>query len=171
MTITADIRSLVRARYKRCCAYCGVSETDVGGELEIDHFRPIVHGGTDHLDNLVYACTTCNRFKATYWVDQNVPIHRHLLHPGHDDVLQHIKENESGEFLGLSERGQFYIHWLRLNRPQLVELRLQRRHEQMLTINLEQIQAANQDLQSRIQLLEAELVELRQLISRLIGSN
>ena len=35
--------------------------------MEVDHFCPPGHDGTDALDNLVYACTICNRFKSDYW--------------------------------------------------------------------------------------------------------
>ncbi len=53
----------VRERYAFCCGYCGVSEADVGGELTVDHFRP-VSAGVDHSDeNLVYACVRCNQYK------------------------------------------------------------------------------------------------------------
>ncbi|WP_436621099.1 HNH endonuclease [Sorangium sp. So ce136] len=38
----------------------------MGGELEIDHFHPLAAGGSDDVENLVYACTACNRFKGDY---------------------------------------------------------------------------------------------------------
>ncbi len=46
----------VRQRYGGCCGYCGLSETDTGGELTVDHFRPLSAGGDDGDGNLVYAC-------------------------------------------------------------------------------------------------------------------
>lgn len=54
---------IVRERYSNCCGYCGVSETDAGGELTVDHFRPLSAGGDDSDDNLVYACIRCNQYK------------------------------------------------------------------------------------------------------------
>lgn len=66
MSISPEMREKVRVRYTYCCAYCSVSEIDIGGLLEIEHFRPVSKGGTDSLDNLVYACTICNRHKASY---------------------------------------------------------------------------------------------------------
>lgn len=41
------------------CAYCGEPAT------EIDHLVPVAKGGTDHLDNLVSACRSCNRSKGS----------------------------------------------------------------------------------------------------------
>jgi 5-methylcytosine-specific restriction endonuclease McrA len=50
VTIAQDVRAAVRAAHNSCCGYCGVSETLVGGELEIDHFRPFSRGGADTLE-------------------------------------------------------------------------------------------------------------------------
>jgi len=38
MTITADIREQVRQRANFACEFCGVTETDTGGHLTVDHF-------------------------------------------------------------------------------------------------------------------------------------
>lgn len=46
----------VRQRYEGRCGYCGVSEGETGGELTVDHFRPLCAGGDDTDDNLVYCC-------------------------------------------------------------------------------------------------------------------
>jgi len=56
--IAQTLRESIRALYDFHCGYCGVTETESGGRLEIDHFRPRSHGGKDILDNLVYACQT-----------------------------------------------------------------------------------------------------------------
>ena len=51
------------------CAYCGkkISWSNYGtpgkGTWEVDHSLPKSKGGTDHLNNLVPACTPCNREK------------------------------------------------------------------------------------------------------------
>lgn len=44
------------------CAYCGAhpSETVL---LEVDHIHPVAEGGTNDIDNLVTACSDCNRGK------------------------------------------------------------------------------------------------------------
>lgn len=56
----------VRQRYQRCCGYCGVTETEGGGELTVDHFRPVSAGGDDREENLVYACFRCNLYKGDF---------------------------------------------------------------------------------------------------------
>ncbi|SRR5712692_9914929 len=90
MTLAPEIRKAVRAAYNYRCGYCSVPESWVGGELEIDHFCPLSRGGPDTLDNLVYACTSCNRFKSDYWPRDDAPDSFNLLHPGHDALESHI---------------------------------------------------------------------------------
>jgi 5-methylcytosine-specific restriction endonuclease McrA len=41
----------------------------VSNELAISQFRAQVHGGSNERDNLVYACTACNRYKSDHWPD------------------------------------------------------------------------------------------------------
>jgi 5-methylcytosine-specific restriction endonuclease McrA len=41
--------------------------------LEIDHFHPVAAGGSDDDENLVYACTACNRFKGEYMPAPGAP--------------------------------------------------------------------------------------------------
>jgi 5-methylcytosine-specific restriction endonuclease McrA len=47
MSIIAEVRLVVRQRAGFVCEYCGVSETDSGGELTIDHIRPQAKAGSD----------------------------------------------------------------------------------------------------------------------------
>lgn len=54
------IRFQVFKRDKFTCQYCGRS----GVELEVDHIKPIAHGGTNDIDNLITACKACNRGKS-----------------------------------------------------------------------------------------------------------
>jgi hypothetical protein len=167
MTVKPEIRAAVREAFGRRCGYCGVSEVWVGGELEIDHFCPPGHGGTDALDNLVYACTTCNRFKSDYWPTADAPNSLWLLHPGQDDLTAHLLETADGRLVGLTPRGWFHIDRLHLNRPQLIDLRRQYRTEQLLQREVVQAQDIKTQLQKRIRELETELAELRETIARL----
>lgn len=64
MTVSREDAELVRVRAGQACEYCGVTETDCGGLLTIDHHRPQSHGGADGVDNLVYCCWRCNLYKA-----------------------------------------------------------------------------------------------------------
>lgn len=114
----------VRQQYGFCCGYCGLSETDAGATLTIDHFYPRIQGGGDDFPNLVYSCHACNEHKADYW---NPGAVERILHPLNDDMALHIFVNEALEFVPLSETGAFHIRRLQLNRPALIAFRRQKR--------------------------------------------
>ena len=118
----------LRERSNFACEFCGVSESDAGGLLTVDHFRPRTQGGTDDLDNLVYCCIRCNQYKQDYW-----PSNRQqpaLWNPRDSDVASHFVELENGWLHPLTPAGAFTLSRLRLNRPPLVAWRLQRRYRQ-----------------------------------------
>jgi hypothetical protein len=165
--ISVEVRTEIRNRYHLRCGYCGVSESEVGGMLEVDHFQPLSHGGTDELSNLVYACTSCNRFKGDYWPTDMLSPDLHLLHPGREDLTVHVVETASGRMNGLTQRGWFHIQWLRLNRSQLIALRQQRIERRQLLDELVQVQATNRELTERVRLLEREIHRVLALIRRL----
>ena len=171
MSITAQDRQEVRQTHNFRCGYCGVSESDIGGQLEIDHYRPTTKGGRDNLDNLVYACVHCNRFKGNYWPDGDDPQSFYLLHPGEDELSQHVQITVSGRIEGLTPRGWFHLHRLRPNRPQLVVWRQNRQRFVELSEALKQSEAKTSQLRHRIRQLEQEALRLRQQIARLSGSD
>src|SRR5579872_1057700 len=65
----------------------------------------------------------CNEFKGDYWSEDE---ETRLLHPLTDDLKQHIVEEPSGTLRPLTALGQVFIDRLQLNRPALVENRLER---------------------------------------------
>jgi len=118
-------RQRVRVTYSYRCGYCGVHETELGSELEQDHYRPASRGGSEDLENLVYCCSTCNRLKSDFWSDSPASEKR-ILHPLRDDVSEHLREDPTGRLVALTSTGEFHLYRLRLNRPQLIDLRLRR---------------------------------------------
>ncbi len=165
--VSQMLRESIRALYDFRCGYCGVTETESGGQLEIDHFCPRSHGGKDTVDNLVYACPTCNRFKGDYWPVPEASPDLMLLHPQQDDLSAHIGSLPDARLIGLTKRGWFHIQRLRLNRAQLIELRLQRAEEQRLRQTLEHNQRANARLREYVRELEQETERLLQIIAEL----
>jgi 5-methylcytosine-specific restriction enzyme A len=53
------LRLIVHERAGGKCWYCGVARS----LLTIDHVVPLVAGGSNHIDNLVGACSVCNSTK------------------------------------------------------------------------------------------------------------
>ncbi len=170
MSITVEDRQAVRETYGYCCGYCGVSEADIGGELQLDHYQPTTRGGGDNRDNLVYACEHCNRFKGNYWPDEGDPASFHILHPGEDDLSTHLQITASGRIEGLTPRGWFHIRRLHLNRPQLIVWRQNWERYREIEKALQRSEEITIQLQQRIRELEQEASLLRQRIAQLSGS-
>lgn len=173
MSLSADLREQVRRRANCACEFCGVSEIDVGGLLTIDHFHPRPKGGTETLDNLIYACIHCNQYKQDYWPrDDLAP---RLWNPRESSVSLHFVESEDGRLIALTIVGDFTMKRLRLNREQLIHYRLRRRESLNATRLLERSQELlkilvelNQQL-SNVSLEQQELLQVqRDLIKALL---
>ena len=137
-------REQVRTRFHFCCGYCSTHETEVGSLLTVDHFQPTALGGSDALENLIYCCDACNRFKADYWSSSS---RRRLLHPLRDQKEDHlIEEAITARWVGITPRGQFHVERLHLNRPELLRKRYEKQREYFremdqhnLTLRLERL--------------------------------
>jgi hypothetical protein len=164
-------RAEVRIHYDERCGYCGVHETEAATELEIDHFQPRSAGGSDAIDNLVYCCTTCNRFKGDFWPksDPHTTTHR-LLHPKLDNLTEHVQYEQDGQIIGITETAMFHIARLRLNRPPLVMLRRSRNMLHTLRRELAQSKDEQARLRARLAQLEHDLQNVLTQISRLLDS-
>lgn len=173
MTISAELRDLVRQRAHFACEYCGVTETDTGGELTIDHYQPQARGGTDDPGNLLYCCVRCNQYKADYWPLE--PTDSLLWNPRAEPGATHFLRLEDGTLYPLTPAATFTIQRLRLNRTPLIAYR-QRQHRQAeerrllvryreLLMLLEQIQVQHLALlQEHRQLLEEQRTLIRMLL-------
>jgi hypothetical protein len=127
MTSQSERDEQVRHRANFACEYCGVSETDSGGLLTVDHFRPRSLGGSDDLENLLYCCYRCNLYKGDYWPEQ--PGDAEIWNPRIEPMQNHLRLLADGTFYALTPTGEFTLQRLRLNRPQLVARRLRLRVE------------------------------------------
>ena len=148
--ISAELRRTVRTLYAFACGYCGVTETEVGAYLTIDHFQPRDAGGTDDIANLVYACHACNLYKSAAWNLSN-PL---VQHPLYTEIHIHVRSLPDGMLQGLTPEGIRHIDALHLNRPPMVERRKMRRLiESMLERDAqlrEQEQHLDQEAQQKI---------------------
>jgi 5-methylcytosine-specific restriction endonuclease McrA len=64
--VSLRVRALVRARAGRRCEYCGAPEEVTGSRYLVDHIFPKALGGGDQLENLAFACSTCNLAKSSH---------------------------------------------------------------------------------------------------------
>jgi hypothetical protein len=139
-------------RFQFRCGYCGVSETQSGGELTIDHFIPVSAAGDDSDDNLVYACFRCNLYKGDFVASVSPQtLGLRLLHPLRDDLAAHIREEEQTAWLEpLTTRGRLHIEILRLNRPELIAHRKELRNFLLMARRLEIADAENKQLRAEM---------------------
>jgi hypothetical protein len=174
MTIT-KVREQVRQRANFACEFCGVTETDAGGELTVDHFQPKTRGGDDSLDNLLYCCPRCNQYKLDYW--PTYPDDPLLWNPRREPASQHFLELDDGTLHPLTAVGAFTLKRLRLNRPPLVAYRLRKRQQaeeiRLLTRYLEMVQLL-EPLNTQLSVLTDEqrqlLEEHRELLRLLLSA-
>ena len=163
----------MRERAGFACEYCGVTETDAAGLLTVDHFQPQAQSGPDTLDNLLYCCTRCNQYKADYWPPTtNDPA---LWNPRLTPADTHFVTLADGQLFALTPIGTFTLWRLRLNRPQLVAHRLQKREQAeqtRLTTQLRDIITLQKQLSAQqAGLLEENhllLAELRRVLRLLL---
>lgn len=165
MSVPRTVYDQVRVRANYACEYCGVRESDSGGELTVDHYRPKAFGGDDSLDNLVYCCFRCNAYKADYSAESTDDIP--LWNPRKESRRQHFLVLSDGFLFPHNPIADFTLSRLRLNRPQLVELRLAKGRE-----NDHHRHAAEvRELSASLRMLHDEHLELvdvqRQLLRRL----
>ncbi len=162
MMISAKLREQVRRRANFACEFCGVSETDVGGQLTVDHFRPRSKGGTDSFDNLVYCCVPCNQYKLDYWPADSDD--SELWNPRRWPVEQHFLELEDGTLHALTVMGAFTLQRLRFNRPELIDHRLHKRQEQETMRLLARYRGLTQALEQLLAQQAALVEEQRTLL-------
>ncbi len=163
--ITAELRETVRQLYLYRCGYCGVSEVGVGHKLELDHFHPVSRGGDDHLENLVYCCAACNRFKSSFWAARDVA--RRLLHPLRDDLTLHVRAEADGWLMALTETGQCHLDILHLNRSQLRSQRIKRALTEQFAGRLARLNEEGTQWNSLTATGRDELFEMLRILYRL----
>jgi uncharacterized protein (TIGR02646 family) len=123
--VPVDLRRRVRETSLSCCAYCQTDEALTVATFEIEHIVPISLGGATEFENLCLACPACNRFKSnrTYGIT-DAGHEASLFHPQQDLWRDHFDWSVAGTVIvGLTEVAEATIRTLRMNRPQVVDVR------------------------------------------------
>ncbi|RXJ76997.1 HNH endonuclease [Arcobacter sp. F155] len=116
------------------CMYCEskISHIDFA---HVEHIKPKAEGKYPELEfewsNLGYACPKCNNEKSDKYHD-DLP----YINPYEDDPKEHLFA--AGTFLFVkngSERGEMTIRDINLNRPEIIEKRLERINEIQKALN------------------------------------
>ena len=59
-TFSNAVRQIIAMRANFRCEYCHKPDIIANFSFHIEHIIGLQHKGTNHLDNLAYACATCN---------------------------------------------------------------------------------------------------------------
>ena len=123
--IPVELRRRIRSHFLHRCAYCQSSEALTVVTFEVEHIYPLSLSGQTEFGNLCLACPTCNRYKAnrlTGHTDEGAEAR--LFNPQRDSWLDHFDWSmNSSLIVGLTDIGIATVNLLRMNRPQLVEVR------------------------------------------------
>lgn len=120
-------RAEVASRAGHRCEYCHLPTRGQVATFPIDHIEPRSADGSNELDNLALTCPHCNAHKwtATESTDPETGQVVLLFHPRRDSWDEHFQWSSAntGELLGKTATGRATIHCLRINDPDMIELR------------------------------------------------
>jgi len=120
------VRRQVRDRAQDRCEYCQHPASHSSAPFVCDHILPRVRGTGDTPDELAWACPACNghKYARTHALDpqtgRNVP----LLNPRRQQWSKHfVWSDDFMVIIGRTATGRATVEALRLNRPELINLR------------------------------------------------
>ena len=116
----------VERRAQGRCEYCQSPAKYSPQSFSLDHIIPRGQGGETSLDNLALACQGCNNHKYNK-TQSSDPVTDRLVdvfHPRQQHWQDHFTWDERFELIiGLTATGRVTVEALKLNRPELVNLR------------------------------------------------
>lgn len=123
--IPSTLRSAVVRRAQERCEYCQLPEEVAWASYEIDHIIAEKHGGKTEMDNLAYACVSCNSHKGSDLtsIDPQTGEVTRLFNPRTQTWDKHFRLDTQGTLTGLTPEGRSTTRLLRFNDPIRVERR------------------------------------------------
>jgi hypothetical protein len=121
------LRQSVFVRAGGRCEYCLLASRLQIGTFPLDHIIPRSAGGKTEENNLALACAHCNACKWAHvdGLDEQEGVLVRLFHPRHDAWNNHFRWSvvRPGELEGQTPIGRATIARLRVNHPEVVEIR------------------------------------------------
>jgi hypothetical protein len=119
-------RLIVRDRAKQQCEYCLIVEKSGVIGFQADHIIPPMHGGTDEIENLAWACFRCNNRKGTNIasVDFLTNVITPLFNPRIDSWEKHFGLLAEGKIFGKTATGRCTLRLLDMNTSIDIDTRL-----------------------------------------------
>jgi HNH endonuclease len=117
-------RAAVASRAHKSCEYCRLHEEDDVYTFHVEHIISLKHGGSDDLENLAFACQSCNLHKGSNLsgIDPASSAIVELFHPRQDVWSDHFRF-DGPRLVGRTSKGRATIRVLAMNDPDRVNLR------------------------------------------------
>jgi hypothetical protein len=124
MTSPRDIERQVEARAVGRCEYCRMHQALQGATFHLEHVMPLSRGGHSQLDNLAWACPSCNLRKANRIdaIDPDTGNRVPLFNPRSDNWDEHFRW-EGYRIIGQTPIGSATVAALELNHPRRIQIR------------------------------------------------
>ena len=124
MTSRIEIARQVKQRAAGRCEYCRMHQSLQGATFHVEHVIPRFLGGSSGLDNLAWACPSCNLHKSSRVEVQSPDSHGTvpLFNPRTDKWGDHFRW-EGYCLVGLTPVGRATIDALQLNHERRIEIR------------------------------------------------
>lgn len=124
--ISDRLRSRIRQRAMGFCEYCICPASFTSAPFHCEHILPVSAGGETTLDNLAWACPSCNQNKhtKTHALDSRTRHIVSLFNPRRQSWNQHFRWSESLLYIvGRTPVGRATVEALKMNRQELINLR------------------------------------------------
>lgn len=124
--VSNSTRKKVYQRAVDHCEYCQCPKSHSNAVFTIDHIHPISKDGTEELINLALACMTCNQCKSNIIeaMDKLTNKTSILFNPRIHKWAEHFEWSADALLIiGITAIGRVTVEKLKLNRPELVNLR------------------------------------------------
>jgi hypothetical protein len=120
----AGLRRKVSDRADGRCEYCQLPQEFDVLPFQVDHIRPIKHGGQTLLTNLALSCFSCNVRKGPNLsgIDPQTDQVELLFNPRHDIWSEHFRW-DGPRLVGLTSQARATIEVLAINAPSRIEHR------------------------------------------------
>ena len=124
MTSRRELERYVETRAAGRCEYCRMHQSLQGATFHVEHVIPQSRGGHSQLDNLAWACPSCNLHKANRVaiVDPDTGYQVSLFHPRLDNWETHFRW-DGYRIAGRTPIGRATVAALDLNYPRRIQIR------------------------------------------------
>ena len=119
-----DLARQVETRAAGCCEYCRMHQSLQGATFHVEHIVPQPRGGHTRLDNLAWACPSCNLHKANRVevIDPDTGNQVPLFHPRVDNWHEHFGW-EGYSVVGRTPIGRATVAAFSLKHPRRIQIR------------------------------------------------